>query len=223
MAKAKNIGIVLSENDKSIIAWFNMLQKAGESPRTWVQAVLLADSLKMDMDVGTVYVPKKKTPQQLKTLSSRHLMFGDDTVDNKKRTKCTYGWSIKGQNNEYVADNIFCFRVSRAALIPVLDDIYARQSNISSYIKAILRKYIKVTETEQEAQVPDRTAMLDLFALNSIQKVDAFQIKTECEPKKQVNENSINKPTVRDSAETVTDVQDEKPAKSKNPLLQYIN
>ena len=56
MSECASIGIVLADNDKSIIKWLNMLNDNGESPRTWIQAVLLADSLDIDIDIVEVYI-----------------------------------------------------------------------------------------------------------------------------------------------------------------------
>lgn len=229
MAARKSIGIVLSEDDQSIIAWLNMLQKAEESPRTWVQAVLLADSLNCNIDVGTVYVQKKKIPKPNKPTSARYMMFGDDTINNNKKPKRSYGWSVKGNNNEYIAGKVFCFSVSRAALFPVLDSIYARCSNISSYVKAVLRKYIKVTENEDEEIIPDKAVIQDLFALNTVRRNEECDVKTETLPQKQKNGNIKQQQENKDetapapSSSSAPTPVIEKPIKAKNPLLQYIN
>ena len=69
MSECASIGIVLADNDKSIIKWLNMLNDNGESPRTWIQAVLLADSLNIDIDIGAVYIaPEKKNMKPLATI-----------------------------------------------------------------------------------------------------------------------------------------------------------
>ena len=56
MSECASIGIVLADNDKSIIKWLNMLNDNGESPRTWIQAVLLADSLNIDIDINNIFI-----------------------------------------------------------------------------------------------------------------------------------------------------------------------
>ena len=219
MAKSKGIGIVLSDNDTTIIAWLNMLKREGESPRTWIQAILLADSLNQSIDVGTVYVSKKKQPKQGKPIPPKHMMFGDDTIDTSKKNKRSYGWNVKGKNNEYVSGNILSFSVSRATIIPVLDDIYSKCSNISSYIKAILRKYIKVTDNPESEVLPDRAVVLDLFAMNSCPKAKDEKADKTSKISQSANNKNVNQTAMVNSEPAVKD----EPKKQKNPLLQYIN
>lgn len=232
MSQLTSIGIVLAENDKSIIKWLNMLVESGESPRTWLQAVLLADSLNFPIDIGTVYItPDIKKTSNLKT--GKYLMFGDDTVSNsgkekKKKNKINYGWNIRGKDGEYVPGSIFCFNITRTALLPIIKNITDNYSNISSYVKAVLRKYLKTTSDESAAYIPDNTAIKDLFALyaskpkskhKSAKMIDG---KSEPDLVKVSKSDKIKTELKNEVSDEIGNKQNFHQTNKKNPLLQYI-
>lgn len=235
MSECASIGIVLADNDKSIIKWLNMLNDNGESPRTWIQAVLLADSLNIDIDIGAVYIaPEKKN---MKPSSGKYLMFGDDTVkESKKKDKVNYGWNVRGSNGEFIPGSIFCFNITRPVIFPIIQNIFDKHNNVSSYIKALIRKYLKTTSDESAAYIPDDTVIKDLFALHSF-KTEKKSVKR---PKGNPSLGSVRMPddismsdrkTISESDKNMSDTNNTKtenkqsiPKKNnKNPLLQYIN
>lgn len=235
MSECASIGIVLADNDKSIIKWLNMLNDNGESPRTWLQAVLLADSLNLPIDIGTVYIaPEKKN---VRPQSGKYLMYGDDTVkESRKKNKLNYGWNIRGSNGEFIPGSIFCFNITRPVIFPIIQNICDKHNNVSSYIKAVLRKYLKTTTEESAAYIPDDTAIKDLFALHSFksEKKSVNRLKGSSTsgsvrtpddiPKsayKTVPESDKNMPEANN---TETEHNQSIPKKNnKNPLLQYIS
>jgi hypothetical protein len=235
LSECTSIGIVLADNDKSIIKWLNMLNDNGESPRTWLQAVLLADSLNIDIDIGAVYIaPEKKN---MKPSSGKYLMFGDDTVkESRKKNKVNYGWNVRGGNGEFIPGSIFCFNITRPVIFPIIQDICDKHNNVSSYIKALLRKYLKTTSEEASAYIPDNTAIKDLFALHSFksEKKSAKLPKgnpTSVATRMLDNIPNLDQKTTSESNKNMLEAdntetenkQSIQKKNNKNPLLQYIS
>lgn len=212
-----------------------MLNNNGESPRTWLQAVLLADSLNIDIDIGAVYIaPEKKN---MKPSSGKYLMFGDDTVkESRKKNKVNYGWNVRGINGEFIPGSIFCFNITRPVIFPIVQNICDKHNNVSSYIKALIRKYLKTTLEEEAAYIPDDTAIKDLFALHSFKSEKKSDKRLKGNPasgstrmhddismtaRKTIPESDKN---MSDADNTKTENKQSIPEKNnKNPLLQYIN
>ena len=52
MSTCTNIGIYIGEGDKDIAAWFNLLQRNGQSRARWVRALMAANALGKPLKIG---------------------------------------------------------------------------------------------------------------------------------------------------------------------------
>lgn len=202
MPDSKSIGIALTKQDKDLVVWLNMLRQEGMHPRTWIQAVLLAEQAGVSLDAGGVYLPSK-VPRQPRSASPP--MFGDDTAGASPFSPRaqTPGWDKRGENGAFVVGSILTIRISRPVMLRVLSNLAGRHKKLSSYIKAILRKHIRHLARGPN-EPPDPDDIRDIFVL-----YDEYFEKTASD---------------QDSSRAA--VKSKKPAlenKQKNPLLAYIS
>ena len=54
MSTCTNIGIYIGEGDKDIAAWFNLLQRSGQSRARWVRALMAANAMGKPLKIGIV-------------------------------------------------------------------------------------------------------------------------------------------------------------------------
>ena len=147
-----------------------------------------------------------------------------------------YGWNVRESNGEFIPGSIFCFNITRPVIFPIIQNICDKHNNVSSYIKALIRKYLKTTSEESAAYIPDDTAIKDMFAIHSF-KTEKKSVKR---PKGSTVSVSVRMPddismsdrkTISESDKNMSDTNNTKtenkqsiPKKNnKNPLLQYIN
>ena len=91
MSTCTNIGIYIGEGDKDIAAWFNLLQRSGQSRARWVRALMAANAMGKPLKIGIV--------------DARAPLIRDgpkkgDYVEPKGGFK--YGWQIRGPDGEFV-------------------------------------------------------------------------------------------------------------------------
>lgn len=150
------ISVCFSKNDKELIAWANMLRENNQSIGTWVQALLIAEDLNIELDAGSVSKNQERKSAQLS------LLYGtsDETTNGQKT-----GWQIRGPQGEIIEGSILSIQITRPATSALLQKLRRNHKRVGPYIKAVLRKRIEVTETEPN-RPPDKTILRDFFALN---------------------------------------------------------
>lgn len=144
MPTKKIIGIALTKRDADIIAWANMLTEHRESPNIWIQAILAAETLGINFDADTVYIPPKlpnKSPHKRNSI----LLFGDDTEQTTEENSKSFGWTVRGVNGEYTVGSILNVGASRASTKVWLEKAKQQHKILSRYIKIIVRKHIHIT------------------------------------------------------------------------------
>ena len=115
----KSFGVVLTQRDADIIEWLNMLQNAGQKPRKWIQAVLIAQEFGLPLHAGSVYVPP-----------------------NRLSPSKNYSWTTKGDNNEFVVGEVVNITISRPAIRAMVDDLKKHRVKISPFVKMAIRQHI---------------------------------------------------------------------------------
>ena len=90
--KKQYINLYFTKDDKEILAWANLIRENELSLSTWIQGILVAESIGADLDIGSIGPPISE-PLLPQTKPS---LFGDDTITEKHPPNTT-GWNIRGK------------------------------------------------------------------------------------------------------------------------------
>ena len=93
MSTCTNIGIYIGEGDKDIAAWFNLLQRSGQSRARWVRALMAANAMGKPLKIGIVDAraplirdgPKKGDYVELQELESTPVVLFDPSSGHDSR------------------------------------------------------------------------------------------------------------------------------------------
>jgi len=179
VSDTKYISICFSQNDRELIAWVNMLRAEKQSVSAWVQALLLAEDVGVDIDAGAVYVPEINPAVRLniKPIPAKSVMFGDDTEPKQTKPAIKFGWQIRGEAGEITAGSILSIRVTRPVIIALIDALKQTHKRLGPYIKAVIRKKIRTLDRGPNI-APDESQIRDIFALYESRYVSPVSRRT---------------------------------------------
>lgn len=158
MGSYTNIGIYIGEGDKDIAAWFNLLQRNGQSRSKWVCGLLAAYALKKQLQIGIV---------DCRAPLIRDGPLAGDTVSQEGPFQ--YGWHVRGPNREYVIGSVISLSLHNDEIKDVLDEAWANGHKRASFIKALIRNNLRTGDKD----IPPRPEVLHriwaeyLVAVNS--------------------------------------------------------
>jgi len=204
-----------------------MLRHEGMKPSTWIQAILLSDTVGEKIEAGGVYIPTKKKKR------TGSLMFGDDTETDTEPSIVKSKWSVRAKNGDYLPGSTLVLRISRPVIKDTLMYIRQKHSKLAPYIKAILRKHIRKLNTGPN-EPPEPEAIQDIFVIYESWFRDkgyvqinkqSYQQKREKKNTKETPEHTSSQRTKdmpKEKTQKTTESETQTPPKPKNPLLQYI-
>jgi len=129
MSKRLNIGVYIGPDDLDIAAWFNLLRDNDLSRAKWIKGLLAAYSLDKSLDIGTI---------SFASLSENNTAAEND--------KFGYGWQVKGQNGEFVQGSVVNISIGKSEVVPILEEAWTNNRHLATFIKALIRKNLKVGE-----------------------------------------------------------------------------
>jgi len=145
--------LYFTKYDLDILAWVNMLKENQMSPATWIQAVIVSESKKSRLDIGSV-VPVPPPPP-------KPSLFGDDTKPT----------------SAYVVGSRLNIRVTRGIVQEALRQIVGENEMTAPIIKMILRKNIGFLS--QPPNIPPDPAQLRDFFVRGVGCAIPVQIPKE--------------------------------------------
>lgn len=137
MGKCKNIGIYIGEDDKDIAAWFNLLQRSGQSRSKWVRGLLAAYALGKPLQIGII---DRRAPL------IRDGPMSGDTVSPEGRFH--HGWHVRGPNREYVIGSVINVSVESSDIQDVLDEAWENGHRRAPFVKSLIRGSLKVGDKD---------------------------------------------------------------------------
>lgn len=226
-----SIGIYIGRHDLDIAAWFNLLRtETSMSPAKWIHALLAADRMGIELDIGAVQgsvPPKAATPPptinnlpQSGLTRPRSVNFGSGlTTPASQETKSKTnnrinppgfrsGWMVKGPDGSYIYGSVISITISTPETIELINGVWKNNREFSSYLKALIRKYLK---KESQARPPAdaeyirvRDAYLLYVANHQYDSRDMFLYKKPLEkPLKVAQVLKKNKQLQEEAAETL--------------------
>ena len=238
----KTFSIILTEQDKDICAWINMLIAGNQSPRQWIQAILIAHENGLNLDAGCVSL-KEETRYAIEVPAESFMIFDND---NKNEKKYQYSWTNRGPHGKYIPGSILNITITRSAVAMVIQNIKQRGLRVSPYVKAILRLYFQVSK-DNETQLPDKLDAANILSTNGINaeygiaehnteknhripktyKTERYRLyhpeeaKHGQKPKNQKRQDASLQEDNHEKKES--SIQQNQQNRKKNPLLNYIN
>lgn len=137
MSTCTNIGIYIGEGDKDIAAWFNLLQRSGQSRARWVRALMAANALGKPLKIGIVDTRApliRDGPQK------------GDHVEPKGGFK--YGWQIRGPEGEFVIGSVVNLSIRGDEARDLLDEAWSNGHMLAPFVKSLIRGSLKFGDKE---------------------------------------------------------------------------
>ena len=137
MSTCTNIGIYIGEGDKDIAAWFNLLQRSGQSRARWVRALMAANALGKPLKIGIVDTRApliRAGPQK------------GDHVEPKGGFK--YGWQIRGPEGEFVIGSVVNLSIRGDEARDLLDEAWSNGHMLAPFVKSLIRGSLKFGDKE---------------------------------------------------------------------------
>lgn len=234
MSDTVSVSLSLTNKDKDIIAWLNMLVENECSPSTWIQALILSDICNKDLDIGKIYLPPD--PVEIPDF----LRFDDDEPPKKpakpeKKENIKWGWSVRGENNEFIVGSICSLVVTRPIMLYVFRRTLRDRRFLSKYIKVTIRKHLVYSNSGQSEPPRDPEHVEDIFILYE-PLVPGFQMAS----RKPSVRNGLKPPKGKQTKPAPSEKKEAKPAepaiatpapepvttppqKPRNPLLGFIS
>lgn len=150
MSTCTNIGIYIGEGDKDIAAWFNLLQRSGQSRARWVRALMAANALGKPLKIGIVDARApliRDGPQK------------GDHVEPKGGFK--YGWQIRGPDGEFVIGSVINLSIRGDEARDLLDEAWSNGHMLAPFVKSLIRSSLKFGDKEIP---PKQDAMRQIWA-----------------------------------------------------------
>lgn len=137
MSTCTNIGIYIGEGDKDIAAWFNLLQRSGQSRARWVRALMAANAMGKPLKIGIV--------------DARAPLIRDgpkkgDYVEPKGGFK--YGWQIRGPDGEFVIGSVVNLSIRGDEARDLLDQAWTNGHMLAPFVKSLIRGSLKFGDKE---------------------------------------------------------------------------
>ena len=216
------IGITFTHYDEDLLDWINMLISSGQSPRTWVRAILIAEETNKALDAGTVCsIP---SIQNVPVGSGRH---SESSVVLKHRT----GWEIRGINlgkaREFLIGSVLTINSNNKVIVDMVKRLQEEGTPVSQYAKVCIRKHIRVVTTGRN-QPPDYKVAKEILTLSksrpsksptTTQKEPVQKQKAPVEAPSKSSPKPSPTPPVSAAAEDTPSERKKRP----NSLLQYIS
>ena len=227
MPDTLSVSLSLTSKDKDIIAWLNMLLENDCSPSTWIQALILSDICKQELDIGKIFLPVE-IPDFLK--------FDLDDTPRKpdQREKLKWGWGVRGENKEFIPGSICSLVVTRPIMLYVFRHTLRDRRFLSKYIKVTIRKHLVYSESGHSEPPKEPEHISDVFILYE-PLVPGFQMASrKPSVRKGIKQSqkaarSFLDSEVKEKEKTVsaTESPTQKPVaavsqKPRNPLLGFI-
>lgn len=205
------IGVSFTDDDEDLVDWINMLISNGQSPRTWIRAILVADETKKVLDAGTVCsIP---TEQNDRTESSH--FFG--TSLSVKKT----GWEKRGvyigRSREFVIGSILTINSNNKIIVELILRLQKDNIPVSQYVKICVRKYIHVV-TEGESIPPNLRDAKEILTMAT-----AGSSKKNSISSKETKPKTVSIPYSERHPEPIPEPQSQSHKKQTNSLVKYIS
>lgn len=202
--KRLSIGISIGANDMDIAGWYNMLVSCHLSIHLWTSYLVMAYLSNAEIDIGTAAMAKPTVSPV-----SSSVLFGSGNAQKKKR-----GWTVKGEQGEYICGSIIMVTVYNPVVIMALQDLKAKGFGYAGIIKMLIRRYLKLgTENIPPADISG-------FLLH-YEAPPAVLQRIESEPQKQPTKIEV-KPKHEQKLPRTIPVQGKPEQKKRNPLLDLI-
>lgn len=204
--KRLSIGISIGANDMDIASWYNMLVSCHLSIHLWTSYLVMAYLSNTEIDIGTAAVMKSITSP-----ASSGILFGSGNAQKQKKKR---GWTVKGEQGEYICGSIIMVTVYNPVVIMALQDLKAKGFGYAGIIKMLIRQYLKLgTENIPPADISS-------FLLRYEAPPDMLQ-RIEPEPQTQPEKIEV-KPKPEQKLPKPIHTQEKNGQKKRNPLLDLI-
>jgi len=227
MAEQKVLNVVLTKRDSDLAAWLNMLKREGLSPRTWIQAILLADAVGEPIDAGGVCTKKQPAHPPLRPSRHQHetILFGDDSEEDGQEGG---GPPLSTEAFHFQPGQTVVITISRPVIQGLIQDLEDRGKLLSPYVKAVLRKHIRQLKSGPD-EPPGTEHIEDLFVLHEERFVKAPTTRTHKSSRKKRNPSEREDTGPKKKTSHIVPAEQQPPSnpqtspRKKNPLLDYID
>ncbi len=204
--KRLSIGISIGANDMDIASWYNMLVSCHLSIHLWTSYLVMAYLSDTEIDIGTASMGRSTTLPV-----SSGILFGSGNAQKQKKKR---GWTVKGEQGEYICGSIVMVTVYNPVVIMTLQDLKEKGFGYAGIIKMLIRKYLKLgTENIPPADISG-------FLLRYEAPPDMLQ-RIESEPQTQPTKIE-NKTKPEQKLPEPIHTQKNTEQKKRNPLLDLI-
>lgn len=155
-AKHPTVGVMITEDDRDLAAWFNMMK--GHNASKWIAGMLAAWKMGQTLDAGGCSIPPRRDNAPAISRPTSGLLFGSGQASVS--AKRSYGWTVKGANGEYIVGSIINVSVARKEIQPILDELKQDGHQLAPFIKALIRSNMQV---EAANRVPDISSLNAVF------------------------------------------------------------
>jgi hypothetical protein len=239
LAKRITVGIYIAEDDLDVLAWFNLLKANGFPLSKWVSILLIAEEIGEALDIGAI---TEEEINRLRTLEGiaqiteaapvkrpQTIMFGTGNAQAQqkpKSTEWTYGWHIKAKDGTYKVGSVINISIARKNIQSILIGLRNRKIQVSTRIKALVRKYVAYESTLRAPIGIDANRMLSQFQLKDSSRQVEKGTKISAPKKEQkiplAEEGRADIVVVPPPSAPEPAPTPPAPQKPKNPLLDYI-
>lgn len=204
--KRLSIGISIGANDMDIAGWYNMLVSCHLSIHLWTSYLVMAYLSDTEIDIGTASMGRSTTLPV-----SSGILFGSGNAQKQKKKR---GWTVKGEQGEYICGSIVMVTVYNPVVIMTLQDLKEKGFGYAGIIKMLIRKYLKLgTENIPPADISG-------FLLH-YEAPPAVLQRIESEPQTQPTKIE-NKTKPEQKLPEPIHTQKNTEQKKRNPLLDLI-
>ena len=128
-----NVGVLITEADADVAAFFNALMQADQKPAKWLSGMLAAYAQGIPFSVpdlrGAEFVDPKPEP-------TAGMMFGNGSVSGDTRK---YGWQVRGPHGEIVKGSVVNVSFCRGEIIDVLLKMRSQEVRSATFLKELIR------------------------------------------------------------------------------------
>ena len=134
--KRLSIGISIGTNDMDIASWYNMLVSCHLSIHLWTSYLVMAYLSDTEIDIGTAAMGRSTTLPV-----SSGILFGSGNAQKQKKKR---GWTVKGEQGEYICGSIVMVTIYNPVVIMALQDLKEKGFGYAGIIKMLIRRYLKL-------------------------------------------------------------------------------
>lgn len=177
------IGIMITEDDRDIAAWFNMMR--GYNASKWIAGMLAAWKMGKSLDAGSCTITTK--PLAAPAPHPSGLLFGSGQA-SVATPKYHYGWTVKGPAGEYIVGSVINVSIARKEIQPIVQELRDNKVLLAPFVKALIRSNMKVETVNRQ---PDISALNQIFMEYRLSNVER-QGKSICQTAKASGEESAS-------------------------------